>query len=125
MKIFLLGFLTTITCFVYGQDKYNYISFNRLTEIEGFGDKFRRTVCEHQKRERADGDFFAVPELVRRLERGEAVMDRVCARQAAAFKSEAAEQCVGFDHAFEGGGDVFGFAIRQGLRAVRHERVKA
>jgi hypothetical protein len=35
MKIFLLGFLTTITCFVYGQDKYKYISFNRLTEIEG------------------------------------------------------------------------------------------
>ena len=35
MKIFLLGFLTTMVCFVYGQDKYNYISFNRLTEIEG------------------------------------------------------------------------------------------
>lgn len=35
MRFFLLGFLTTLTCFVYGQDKYNYIRFNKLTEIVG------------------------------------------------------------------------------------------
>ncbi|NLL28392.1 MAG: hypothetical protein GX259_06320 [Bacteroidales bacterium] len=35
MKTFLLGLLVSITCFVYGQDKYDYIKFNRLIEIEG------------------------------------------------------------------------------------------
>ena len=35
MKTFLLGLLVSITCFVYGQDKYDYIKFIRLIEIEG------------------------------------------------------------------------------------------
>jgi len=28
-------FLTLLTCYTYGQDKYNYVNFNRLTEIQG------------------------------------------------------------------------------------------
>jgi hypothetical protein len=33
-KIFLI-FLTSLTLTVSGQDKYNYLHFNKLTEIEG------------------------------------------------------------------------------------------
>jgi len=35
MKQFLIIILTILTCYVYGQDKYNYVSFNELTEVSG------------------------------------------------------------------------------------------
>ena len=35
MKNLLLIILTTLAFTTYGQDKYNYVSFNKLTEVEG------------------------------------------------------------------------------------------
>lgn len=35
MKKILLIILTTFSLTIYGQDKYNYVSFNKLTEVEG------------------------------------------------------------------------------------------
>ena len=35
MKKILLIFLTSFALTTYGQDKYNYVSFNKLTEVEG------------------------------------------------------------------------------------------
>ena len=35
MKNVLIIILTTLSLTTYGQDKYNYVSFNKLTEIEG------------------------------------------------------------------------------------------
>jgi hypothetical protein len=35
MKYLLLTILVSLTLTTYGQDKYNYISFNKLTEVEG------------------------------------------------------------------------------------------
>ncbi|TCD10382.1 hypothetical protein EZ449_08500 [Pedobacter frigidisoli] len=37
MKHILLIILTTFALTTYGQDKYNYVSFNKLTEVEGTG----------------------------------------------------------------------------------------
>lgn len=37
MKHILLIILTTFSLTTYGQDKYNYVSFNKLTEVEGTG----------------------------------------------------------------------------------------
>lgn len=37
MKNILLIILTTFVLTAYGQDKYNYVSFNKLTEVEGTG----------------------------------------------------------------------------------------
>lgn len=35
IKQFLIIILTTLACISYGQDKYNYVHFNKLTEVEG------------------------------------------------------------------------------------------
>lgn len=35
MKRLLATILTLLTCIAYGQDKYNYVNFNKLTEIKG------------------------------------------------------------------------------------------
>src|SRR5665648_1039119 len=35
MKRLLVIVLTSLTCFAHGQDKYNYVHFNKLTEITG------------------------------------------------------------------------------------------
>jgi len=35
MKRLLVTILTILTCYTYGQDKYNYVNFNKLTEIKG------------------------------------------------------------------------------------------
>lgn len=35
MKQLLIAILTLLTCYTYGQDKYDYINFNKLTEIKG------------------------------------------------------------------------------------------
>lgn len=35
MKTILFIILTTLTLTIYGQDKYNYVSFNKMTEVEG------------------------------------------------------------------------------------------
>jgi len=35
MKRLLVTMLTLLTCYTYGQDKYNYVNFNKLTEIKG------------------------------------------------------------------------------------------
>lgn len=35
MKRLLVTILTLVTCYTYGQDKYNYVNFNKLTEVIG------------------------------------------------------------------------------------------
>lgn len=37
MKKILLLLFMSVACATYGQDKYNYVSFNKLKEVEGTG----------------------------------------------------------------------------------------
>src|SRR5580700_9372124 len=67
-----------------------------FAEVEGFLDDRGRTISQHEERQRPDGHFLAMPEVMRLWQDGQAVVNGMRARQTAAFEAKSAQQRVGF-----------------------------
>lgn len=92
-------------------------------EMDGLLDLFRPAVLQHQKADDAEGDLFAMHEVMGRLQHGQRVMHPMRRRNAAVLEPQPRQQGVRLDDVLHRLGQAAGASSVIGGQPVAHQRL--